>query len=132
MSRCSTRIARLGVQCGEDLRCALDDGDVQAAVCQILGNLEPHKAGANDDGRAGIGRRGSEAVHVADVAQGQRTGGAGDGGDDGRGAGAQHEGVVGLVVGAAIGEGHGDGAGGAVDGGDAGADAHVDGKPGGQ
>ena len=79
----------------------LDDGDREAPVVQVLGELEPDEAPADDDRRLGPLRpssRADDGVHVDEVAQGVGELDAGDGRPQRARAGGQHQGVVRLLA----------------------------------
>ena len=93
----------LDVERGEQLVGELDDGDLDAAFDEVLGQFDPDEAAAHDHGgrlRAGEDGidSGSHLVDVTDVAQGECPLHAGDRGHERRGARREDEVVVVLEV----------------------------------
>ena len=91
----------LGVQPRHEPLGPLDDGGLQPARPEGLGELQPDVAAADDDGARGVlVQLGDDAVHVGDVAQhvDPRVVGTRDRWPDRFGPRAQHELVVGLPV----------------------------------
>src|SRR5699024_5041374 len=84
----------LRVERGHDLRGGLDEGDLQAAVDELLGGLEADVAAADDHGGAGALDRGHDRVGVLDVPQDQGALDAGHGRADGDGPRGEDEDVV--------------------------------------
>ena len=68
----------LRVERGHDLVGRLDEGHLEAEVHEVLGDLDPDEAAADDDRGAGADGRGHEGVGVLDVAQRQGALDAGD------------------------------------------------------
>lgn len=84
----------LGVEGGHDLGRGLDEGDLQAAVDEVLRDLEADGAADDDHGGAGALDRRHDRVGVLDVAQDEGALHAGHGRADGDGARGQDEDVV--------------------------------------
>jgi len=117
----------LGVEGGHHLSGGLDDGHGDAAVGEVLGELEADEAATDDRGGAGRADRRHERVGVLDVAQRQGALDAGDRWPDGPRTGGEEHVVVGQLGHGARGElAHDDDPAFAVDPDGLGPDAHVE------
>ena len=87
----------LGVERGHDLVERLDEGDLDAAVAQVLGHLDADETAADHHGRPGVGRGRHHRVCVLDVAQAQCALDARDRRTHGNCPGREDERVVGKL-----------------------------------
>ena len=87
----------LRVQGGHHLVGRLHEGDLHAEVHEVLGDLDPDEAAADDHGGAGAEGGGDQGIGVLDVTQRQGALDAGDRRAHRVGTGGQHQGVVGQL-----------------------------------